>query len=145
LNKLEIDLKELWPLINEAIMAGGEFRLFHKGMSMMPLLREGKDSVLLTAPTDLKKNDIVLYIRSSGQFVMHRIVKVKGDEYIMCGDNQCVLERGIKKENIVAKVKGVYRGSEYFEPDKKEYKRYVRKLPFKRAKIRILFAIGVNK
>lgn len=148
MNKLEIDLKELWPLIDESISTGGEFRLFHKGMSMLPLLREGIDSVLLVSPTDLKKNDIVMYVRESGQFVMHRIVKIKGEQLIMCGDHQCVLEKGITEKNVVAKVKGIFRGNEYFEPDTMEsklYKKYVRKLPMRRAKIRFLFAIGVNK
>ena len=146
LNKLEVDLKEIWPLIEEAISTGGEFRLFHRGKSMLPLLREGKDSVLLVKPDEIKKNDIVLFVRESGQFVMHRIVKIKGDEYIMCGDYQCVLEHGIKKENIVAKVKGIYRDNDYYELEgNKEYKKYVNKLPFRRFKIKLLFALGINK
>ena len=135
----------MWPLIEESISTGGEFRLFHKGKSMMPLLREGKDSVLLVKPDNIQKNDIVLFVRESGQFVMHRVVKIKGDEYIMCGDYQCVLERGIKKENIVAKVKGVFRENEYNDLTSKEYKKYVKGLPFRRFKIRVLFALGLNK
>ena len=142
MNKLEIDLKEFWPLINETISSGGEFRLYHKGKSMMPLLREGIDSVILVAPTDIKKNDIVLYVRNSGQFVMHRVVKLKGDNYIMCGDNQALLEKGITKENILAKVKGIYRGDIYCDLTDKKYKRYVRGLPFRRAKISFLWKIN---
>ena len=141
MNKLEIDLKEFWPLINETISSGGEFRLFHKGKSMMPLLREGIDSVLLIAPNDLKKNDIVLYVRESGQFVMHRIVKLKGDNYTMCGDNQGVFEKGITKSNVLAKVKGIYRGDEYCDLTDKKYKRYVFCLPLRRAKINLLWKL----
>ena len=77
---------------------------------------------------------------------MHRAIKIKGDEYIMCGDNQYEHERGIKKENILAKVKGIYRGEEYYEIDNKEYQKYVKfKLPIRRAKIRFLYLIGVHK
>lgn len=145
LDKLEIDLNEVWPLINETISSGGEFRLFHKGTSMMPLLRQGIDSVLLVSPNELKKNDIVLYLRESGQFVMHRIVKLKKNSYTMCGDNQCTLEAGIEKKFILAKVKGIYRGDEYFETKNKRYMSYVRKLPIRRLKIRILGAIRKKK
>lgn len=145
MNKLEIELKEIWPLINEVISTGGSFRLFHKGQSMMPLLREGKDSVSLVKATDIKKNDIVVYVRASGQLVMHRVVKIKGDELIMCGDNQAVLEHGITKSNVLAKVEGFYRDDTYVELTDKRYLKYVKKLPFRRFKIRWLFRLGINK
>ena len=139
-------MSDIWQLANEVISSGGEFRLFHKGTSMMPLLRQGIDSVVLVSPDDIKKNDILLYKRSNGQFVMHRAIKIKNDEYIMCGDNQYEHEHGIKKENILAKVKGFYRGEDYYETDNKEYQKYVkRKLPIRRAKIRFLYFVGVNK
>ncbi len=139
-------MSEFWEIAEPVIASNGEIRLFHKGTSMNPLLRQGIDSVVLTAPNDIKKNDILLYKRASGQFVMHRAIKIKKNEYIMCGDNQYEHEHGIKKENILAKVKGIYRGEEYFETDNKEYQRYVkRKLPIRRAKIRFLYFIGVNK
>lgn len=142
---MELDLKEFWPLINETISTGGEFRLFHKGTSMMPLLRQGIDSVLLVSPTNIKKNDIVLYERPSGQLVMHRIIKVKRNSYLICGDNQYILEKGITNENMLAKVKGIYRGEEYFDIDNKQYKKYVKKLPIRRFKIKLLYALGINK
>ena len=146
MNNIELSMSEIWELANVVISSGGEFRLFHKGTSMMPLLRQGKDSVVLVAPNDIKKNDILLYKRANGQFVMHRAIKIKNDEYIMCGDNQYEHERGIKKENILAKVKGIYRGDVYFETNNTEYQKYVkRKLPVRRAKIRFLYFIGVNK
>ncbi len=139
-------MSEFWEIAEPVIASNGEIRLFHKGTSMNPLLRQGIDSVVLTAPDDIKKNDILLYKRANGQFVMHRAIKIKKNEYVMCGDNQYEHEHGIKKENILAKVKGIYRGEEYFETDNKEYQRYVkRKLPIRRAKIRFLYFIGVNK
>lgn len=131
-------MEEIWQLASDLISSGGEFRLFHKGTSMLPLLRQGIDSVVLVAPTDIKKNDILLYKRANGQFVMHRAIKIKKDEFIMCGDNQYEHEHGIKQENVLAKVKGVYRGDTYFEGDNKHYKKYVKTLPLRRAKYRAL-------
>lgn len=146
MNNFELSMSDIWLLAEDVISSGGEFRLFHKGTSMMPLLRQGIDSVVLVSPDNIQKNDILLYKRQNGQFVMHRAIKIKKDEYIMCGDNQYEHEHGIKKENILAKVKGFYRGEEYYETDNAEYKKYVKfKLPIRRAKIRFLYFIGVNK
>ena len=146
MSNLELSMDDIWQFAEVVISTGGEFRLFHKGTSMLPLLRQGIDSVLLVAPNEIKKNDILLYKRANGQFVMHRAIKVKKDEYVMCGDNQYEHEHGIKKENILAKVKGIYRGEEYFETDNPEYVKYVKKkLPIRRAKIRFLYFIGVHK
>lgn len=140
MNKLVLDIKVHWELIALAISNGGEFRLFHKGKSMMPLLREGVDSVLLTElSNEPKKNDIVVYKRSSGELVMHRIVKIKGQQYVMCGDNHSELEYGITRDDILAKVKGVYRADTYIDiENNKKYKKYVKKLPLRRLKIRLI-------
>ena len=146
MNNVELGMSEIWELAKDVISSGGEFRLFHKGTSMMPLLRQGKDSVVLVAPNNIQKNDILLYKRANGQFVMHRAIKIKKDEYIMCGDNQYEHERGIKKENILAKVKGIYRGDDYFETDNREYQKYIkRKLPIRRVKLHLICLTGYNK
>jgi len=135
LNKIVLDLKEYWELIELSIANGGEFRLYHKGISMMPLLRQGVDSVVLVSPDNIKKYDIVMYRRDNGDMVMHRIVKMKSNQLTMCGDNHFELEKGIRPEQVLAKVKGIYRGEEYVDiENNKRYKKYLKKLPFIRWK-----------
>jgi hypothetical protein len=46
---------------------------------------------------------------------------------------------------MLAKVKGIYRGEEYFDIDNKQYKKYVKKLPLRRLKIELLYALGITK
>ena len=71
-SKTDFDLKEYVPLIEEVIESGGEFRLFPRGTSMMPLLRQGNDSVILVKCENApKKRDIIFYKRPNGQFVLH--------------------------------------------------------------------------
>ena len=101
-------MNEMIGLIEEVVSTDGEFRLYPKGTSMLPLIRQGKDSVILVKPSLLSNKDIVLYKRSNGQFVLHRIIKIKGNDLILCGDNQSDLEYGITKADVVAKVKAVY-------------------------------------
>ena len=113
----EFDLKEYLPLIKEVLQSGGEFRLYPRGTSMMPMLRQGIDSVILVSPTkELKKRDIIFYRRQSGQLVLHRIVGISKDHsYILCGDNQTALEKGITADMIIASVSAVYRGEKRLE------------------------------
>ena len=94
----KIELSELWPVIEEVILSGGEFHFTPYGTSMLPLIRPGQDSVVFVLPDELKKTDIVLYKRRDGSFILHRIMLIQKDNYIMCGDNQNYLERDIKRE-----------------------------------------------
>lgn len=74
------------------------------GSSMTPFLAPGRDSVLLTKPGEtLRRGDIALYQRESGAYVMHRVYRCERDgRYTMLGDAQQALERGIRREQIVA-------------------------------------------
>ena len=45
----QMDLAALMPLIDEVIAAGGAFRLYPRGTSMLPMLTEGEDAVELVA------------------------------------------------------------------------------------------------
>ena len=67
------------PLMKEALSLGRSVRFSPKGISMLPMLRQGRDSVVLSpAPERLRKYDIPLYIRENGQYVLHRIIQAKG-------------------------------------------------------------------
>lgn len=123
--------------MEEQILAGKSVRFGPKGISMLPLIRQYQDTVVIKkAPEKLKKYDIPLYRRDDGHFVLHRVVGENADGYIMCGDNQCVYEYGITDRHILAVAEGMYRGDKYFSFDAKEYILYshrrVRKQAFRR-------------
>lgn len=143
MSRIAIDLNEAWPLISEVIESDGEFRLYPRGTSMMPLIREGIDSVLLVKARDVSKNDMVFYKRENGQFVLHRAVKIKKNSYVMCGDNQFKLEKGIRQENVLAVVKGFYRDELYVDENNEEYRKYLKSLPKRRRK-KLFSAIGAK-
>lgn len=132
MNKQFINLCDLYPLIDEVISSGGEFRMYPRGVSMLPLLTQGEDSVVLVSLGDVCENDMILYRRDNGQFVLHRVTKIDGDEYIMCGDNQFELEGGIKREHLLAKVKYFYNKDKKVTLDSKKYQKYIKKLPRRR-------------
>ncbi|MBS7298307.1 MAG: S24/S26 family peptidase [Eubacteriales bacterium] len=125
---VKVQLDELWPVMAEQIATGGSVRFSPKGTSMLPMLRQNIDSVVLVkANRKLKKYDLPLYRRENGQFVLHRVVGVKNDSYTMCGDNQYVYEYGIKDEQILAIMEGFYRGDSYVSSTDKKYRAYCKK------------------
>lgn len=68
-------------------IAEGKSVLFiPEGRSMLPFIRGGRDSVVLTRPSaPLEVGDIVL-ARAGGRYVVHRIRAVEGDEVTLMGD-----------------------------------------------------------
>lgn len=110
----ELGLKEMWPIMEEQLNAGKTVSFRPGGNSMLPLIRPCVDTVLIKEPpAKLKKYDLPLYRRPDGAFVLHRIVGVKKDTYTMRGDNQNVLERDVKREQILAIAIGMYKNGEY--------------------------------
>ena len=75
------------------------------GSSMIPFLHNG-DTVYLDLPdSPLKRGDIVLYTRSSGRYILHRIKKINPDgSFIMVGDAQQELELIPRRDMIHARV-----------------------------------------
>lgn len=124
-------------MINEyeqAIAKYGFYIATPVGTSMMPLLRQRIDTVKLVAPTNIKKHDVVLYMRNDKTLVLHRIMRVSKDKnkYTMCGDNQCVLEKNILKNQIIAVMEGFYRGEKYVPVTNEKYLKYVKKKVYSR-------------
>ena len=109
-----------------------------KGDSMNPMLVEGRDRVVIVPPKfPLKKYDIPVY-RKLGHYTMHRIVKVKKNGYIMCGDNRIGLEKDVRESDIVGVLDGFYQGDKYISVTDKDYLKYaektVKRLKWRRAK-----------
>ena len=123
----KIRLEELAPVIEETLAGGGTFEIGIRGTSMLPLLVEGRDTVVLAAADGvLNKYDIPLFRREDGAFVLHRVVGVTDGGYTMCGDNQWVKEDGITDSQIIGKVVSIKRKGREFSVTSKKYRLYCR-------------------
>ena len=96
------------------------------GFSMMPLLRQKRDVIEIRKkePGRCKKYDAVLYKRGN-RYILHRILKVLPDGYLIAGDNCVVLERDIKDKNILGVMTRVVRDGKTISVDDFGYKAYV--------------------
>ena len=121
----EVRLEVMLPLIQEQLESGGTVKFLPKGTSMLPMIRQGVDSVVIApAAAPLRKFDIPLYRRNSGQFVLHRVVRV-GQTYTCIGDNQFVLEEGVRPEQIIGVVTAFYRAGQEVKVSDFRYRLYV--------------------
>ena len=119
-------MEVLAPLMVERLAAGQSVRFSPKGISMLPMLRQGRDSVVLSPlPEQLKRYDIPLYRRPDGGYVLHRIVEV-GETFTCLGDNQFVPEPGIAKEQMIGIVTGFYREEKFHDVQEWGYRLYSR-------------------
>lgn len=93
---------------------------------MLPMLDENKDSVkIVPAAGVLNKYDLPLYRRPGGQLVLHRIIDVKKDHYIICGDNRTNLEK-VPHRWIVGVTEGFFKDGKYVPVTDEGYLEYVR-------------------
>lgn len=95
------------------------------GVSMYPMLRNRRDTVVIKPYEGrLKKFDIPLY-KVGDKYILHRIIKVLPDSYIIRGDNTEVKERGITDEKILGVLTTFYRDEKEVDINGWSYKMYV--------------------
>lgn len=90
-----VDTKEYLDMVRQLLAEGNtDVPVPVAGSSMVPFLHNGDTVYLNLVDSPLKRGDVVLYTRPTGQYVLHRIVKVNSDgSFIMLGDAQQELER----------------------------------------------------
>lgn len=96
------------------------------GDSMMPLIKQGRDVLIIEKKNGrLKKYDVPLYQRDSGQYVLHRILKVRQNDYVICGDNRSHSETGITDRHIIGVLTGIIRNGREISVTDLRYRIYV--------------------
>ena len=126
LNK-ETTLDAVIDIIKEKLDSGGTVTFTPNGTSMLPMLRDGEDVVVLKKPSGrLHLFDVPLYQRENGQYVLHRIIDFERDgSYVLCGDNQFAKERGIRDDQIIAVMTAFYRKGKAYSITSLRYRAYV--------------------
>lgn len=110
MRKIVVDNNLFFDEVCARIASGESVKLKLRGNSMFPLLRDGKDNLLLDPIPDgyvFEKGEVLLF-RYRGSYVLHRVVKVSGECLLMQGDN-CVTCEQISIQNVVARLVAVQR------------------------------------
>ena len=130
--------------VEEVLEREGRLVYTNVGISMLPLLRQGKDLFVVEkrGPERLRAGDVVLYRRPPNQYVLHRIVKVRERDYVILGDNCVNREFGITDEDILGVLTGFVREGKHHTVTEKGYRLYSF-LMVRGADVRIFFKRAV--
>lgn len=124
---IRIGNDQILELMSQVFEQGGVFEFSPTGKSMMPMLKEHRDTVVLCSPDVRKigKRDVVLYLRSDLNAVLHRVIGFGSDgTLILCGDRQTTLESGIDPSKVIGVLSEFTRNGKKISADNRLYKIY---------------------
>lgn len=98
----------LFPEIFKFLEDGRTVTIPLKGFSMRPFLEDGRDKALLAKLQRLKIGDPVMAEISPGHYVLHRLLRIDGNNITLLGDGNLTPEH-CHAEDIRASVTGFYR------------------------------------
>lgn len=96
-----------------------------RGVSMEPMLHQNRDLVIIRNPSSrLQKYDVALYRRGKG-YVLHRVIGVEKDHYLIRGDNTYSVEI-VPDEAVIGVLTSFKRKGKEIGTDNRLYQFYVR-------------------
>ena len=119
---MNCNIRELEPEVLMPALLGlqeetGMVPLVISGSSMSPFLAHHRDTVYLSKVRQpLKRGDMILYRRTNGKYILHRIYRTEPNTYTLVGDAQTVLEQGITSNQVLALVTAVQRKGQLLKP-----------------------------
>lgn len=98
--------------VEAEIAEGRPVRFRMKGCSMFPLLREGRDEVVLypCKKEELRPMDVVLF-RFKGKHILHRIIRRESNHLLLRGDGSYMARETCSVEDVVGKVREIVKPS----------------------------------
>ncbi len=95
------------------------------GVSMRPMLRQNRDLVTVRTPSSrLKRFDVALY-RRGGDYVLHRVIKVRDGSYLIRGDNTFTLE-SVRDDAVIGVLTDFVRKGKEHGVTERGYRAYVK-------------------
>ena len=123
--------------IEEVLAQEGKYVGPTVGVSMLPMLKERRDTIVVRPKTErLKPLDVALYHRGD-VYVLHRVLSVTDTGYIIRGDN-CYADEIVPEEAVFGVLTEFFRKDKHFLCTDEKYLKYVRRR-LKTYKIRRFF------
>ncbi len=113
-------------LVEDELSAHGTYASVTKGVSMRPLFKTDRDMVILEKPRgELRKYDVALYRDGTGKYILHRVIAVKDNHYVIRGDNTYVREY-VAKDRIIGVLTEFNRAGKHCSVTARRYRLYAR-------------------
>lgn len=100
--------------LKEILNKYGKYTGLTMGTSMEPLIHQQKDNIIVVKNKGrLKKYDVPVYVTPKGKYIMHRIIKVCDDHYVIVGDNLFKKEY-VTDDMICGVLVGFYKNGKHY-------------------------------
>ena len=118
MNRRVVDTKEYVDVLRGLTEEGKEVSMLVAGSSMNPFLIHYRDMIFFKKPDrKLRRGDMVFYQRETGQYVMHRILRVRPEGLYIVGDAQTEIEGPVQPGQVFAVITRVKRKGKMICPD----------------------------
>lgn len=113
--------------IESLLESKGRYVGMTSGVSMLPMIRSGKDVVVI-AKKDKRLNvfDVALYKRGEKTYVLHRVISLTDTGYVIRGDN-CYENETVNESSVIGVLETYFKGDEQIDISEKKYLNYVKK------------------
>lgn len=109
--------------IEQVLLETGKYVGPTVGVSMLPMLKNRRDSIVVVKKTErLKPLDVALYKRGN-DYVLHRVLKPIESGYIIRGDN-CYSDENIPEDAVIGVLSEFYRKDKHYFCTDAKYLRY---------------------
>jgi hypothetical protein len=96
------------------------------GVSMLPMLKNRRDTIVVHPKTErLKPLDVALY-RRGNDYVLHRVLSLTESGYIIRGDN-CYVDELVLEDAVIGVLTEFFRKNKHYVCTDEKYLKYVRK------------------
>ena len=146
----ELDTREYISTLRDLVSEGHDVSLIISGSSMSPFLIHHRDTVIIgPIENPLRRGDMVFYERPNGQFVMHRVQRVRPEGLYLIGDAQTQTEGPLSPSYVFAIVKAVRRKGRLLDEKSWQWRFFatvwLRLIPFRPLIIKIYRRISLLK
>ncbi len=112
--------------VEKELKERGSFAACAVGESMRPILRGGRDMVVIeTLSASPRKYDVILFKDKASRYVLHRVVKIRNGVFITRGDNTYFTET-VAPEAVLGILTKYNKNGKSYSVNSFSYKLYAR-------------------
>ena len=109
--------------IEEVLLKHGKYIGPTVGISMLPMLKNRRDTIIVLPKTDrLQRLDVALYKRGN-DYVLHRVLTPIEGGYIIRGDN-CYSDENIPEDAVIGVLSEFFRKGKHYSVTDEKYLKY---------------------
>ncbi len=109
--------------VKETLESGLSVKFTVTGMSMWPFFTGRRDSVVVKKCdfSELKKGDIILFSPAEKVYLLHRVIKKTGKNFVTAGDGNTFTDGTFNPDTVIARVSQIHRKDKTFSADSKSF------------------------